>query len=92
MNTMYFALTAAFACVFALAYFVLGRVFRCPHKWELVDKTELPSRLDNLVKNGFTPVREVPASTMLAMAKVNATVVVRCDRCGKAKIIRMSNE
>jgi|KBSSwiStaDraftv2_1062776.scaffolds.fasta_scaffold03148_15 hypothetical protein len=63
---------------------------RCVHAWELVDKTELPSKLEVIRK--FWPPKQMGADELMMAAKVCATIVVRCPKCGGCKIIRMSNE
>ena len=85
------ALVVTFAWSFALALLILHRLFfRCPHKWELVDKTQLPSKIEELCKHWRPQIMHM--DELLKVAKINATVVVRCDKCGHCKIIRMSNE
>ncbi len=64
--------------------------FRCKHAWELVDKTQLPSKLEEIRK--FWPPEKMASDVMERSAKICATLVVRCPRCGNCKIIRMSNE
>lgn len=79
-----------FAWSFAFACFVLYRLFRCEHAWELVDKTQLPSKIEELRK--FWPPSKMSMDELLQVSKVCATIVVRCPRCGHCKIIKMSNE
>jgi hypothetical protein len=64
--------------------------FSCKHAWELVDKTQLPSKLEEIRK--FWPPDKMQADVMERAAKVCATLVVRCPRCGRCKVIRMTNE
>lgn len=64
--------------------------FRCKHAWELVDKTQLPSKLEEMRK--FWPPQTMSHGDLMTGAKVCATLVIRCPRCGACKIIRMSNE
>ena len=64
--------------------------FRCRHAWELVDKTQLPSRIEELCKH-WRPDR-MSMDELLKVAKICATLVVRCPKCGHCKIIRMTNE
>lgn len=63
--------------------------FRCKHAWELVDKTQLPSRLE--VMHQFWKPTTMETYRVVEAAEVRATLVVRCPKCGHCKIIRMSN-
>ena len=88
MNT-FLVVTFAWSLVAAAAtiwYFFL----RCVHAWELVDKTQLPSKIEEIAK--YWKPNQMQISQLLEAAKVCATIVVRCPRCGGCKIIRMSNE
>ena len=83
-------LAVTFAWSFALALLILGRLFRCAHKWELVDKTQMPSKIE-VLKQNWKP-SSMDMDDLVKVSKVTATIVVRCDKCGHCKIIRMSNE
>ena len=72
-----------------LAIALMFRLFRCAHAWEFIDKTKLPSKLE-VVKANFNP-QQMRETALLDAAKVKATIVVKCNRCGACKIIRMSN-
>lgn len=63
--------------------------FRCKHAWELVDKTQLPSRLEEMSK--FWKPTTMETYRVVEAAEVRATLVIRCPKCGHCKIIRMSN-
>ncbi len=63
---------------------------RCAHAWQLVDKTELPSRIEVLCKH-WRP-QQMFNSDIMEASTVRATIVMRCDRCGAAKIIHMTNK
>lgn len=88
MNT-FLVVTFAWSLVAAAAtiwYFFL----RCVHAWELVDKTQLPSKLEEMSK--YWKPNTMDALTLSEAAKVCATIVVRCPKCGGCKIIKMSND
>lgn len=74
---------------FVLAYFILRRLFRCPHQWELVDKTQLPSKIEELCKHWKPDTMTM--KELLEVSKINATIVIRCNKCGECKIMKMSN-
>ena len=84
--TLYHLYTVA-ALILALA--LIYRLFRCAHKWELVDKTELPSRIEVMCKS-WRPER-LNLTNDLEIAKSTTVIVMRCDRCGAAKIIKLHN-
>ena len=64
--------------------------FRCKHAWELVDKTQLPSKLEEMRK--FWTPSQMQVEQVITASKVCATLVIRCPLCGNCKIIKMSNE
>lgn len=75
-----------------IATILIVRLLRgpsCAHAWQLVDKTELPSRIEVMCKN-WKPAN-MYTSELMDASTVRATVVMRCDRCGAAKIIHMTN-
>jgi len=76
----------------ALSAFVLmiWGVTRCKHAWELVDKTQLPSKLEMYSK--YWKPTTLTGLELSEAAKINATLVIRCSKCGHCKIIHMSNE
>ena len=88
MNTM---LVVTFAWSFALALFILHRLFRCKHKWELVDKTEVPSQLSELRKHAWVPQQMTPENYR-GVSTIKILLCVRCPDCGAIKVIRESNE
>jgi predicted RNA-binding Zn-ribbon protein involved in translation (DUF1610 family) len=81
-------LYTGFALILALA--LLYRLFRCAHAWELVDKTEFCSQLEEVAKHGhhFTECR---GTAVDAAAKRVAVIVMRCPKCGAAKIVRIES-
>jgi hypothetical protein len=72
-----------------LIFGALYLFFRCKHAWELVDKTQLPSKLEEVCKN-WRPTTMM-TDDLFNAATIKATLVVRCPKCGHCKIIRMSN-
>lgn len=69
-----------------LATLLVVRLFkgpRCPHAWELVDKTEFASPLDIYKKNDLT-FTEAKGSAYfwLQLAQRKVVVVLRCPKCG----------
>lgn len=60
---------------------------RCEHKWELVDKTQLPSRLEEIHRQGWN-LAPMPVNFLIEAAQVKVLLVIRCDKCGAAKIVR----
>lgn len=88
MNT-FLVVTFAWSLV-AAATTIWYFFIRCVHAWELVDKTELPSKLEIMRK--FWSPKQMYGDELMKAATVCATIVVRCPRCGGCKVIRMSNE
>ena len=73
-------------CLFTVLLYV---VVRCKHQWEFVDKTEFPAPIETADKNGvdmddwdFTAWRKHE------MSKKTVVIVLRCPKCGRAKILR----
>lgn len=88
MNQTFLVVT--FAWSFAFALFVLHRFFRCKHKWELVDKTELPSQISELKKHGWLPEEMTPDSYM-GVSTIKVLLCIRCPVCGSVKVLRENN-
>lgn len=84
----------AFAVILASSglvgmWLLLWRLFRCDHAWELVDKTEFPSPIEVFKQTGV----EYPAvwpSQVIRMTARTIVLVIRCPKCGTAKIRRES--
>ncbi len=74
--------------VFALLMLALA-LFRCPHAWELVDKTELPAPIEAWAKCGATTIHYTQ-QTILELLKKKVILVIRCPNCGTAKVFRES--
>lgn len=62
---------------------------RCVHAWEFVDKTELPSRLKEMGERLASQL--VWDSDVMCAAKKWVIIVIRCPKCGAAKVFRESN-
>lgn len=65
-------------------------LFRCVHAWEFVDKTELISKLEEAKKNGIN-VNYILDWRIQEMSKKKVVIVIRCPKCGAAKVFRESN-
>jgi predicted RNA-binding Zn-ribbon protein involved in translation (DUF1610 family) len=85
--TIWMLYTAA-ALVLALA--LIYRLFRCAHAWELVDKTEFCSQMEELEKHGYN-YSVCKGDGITEATKRSATIVMRCPRCGAAKVIRVES-
>ena len=83
-------LAVTFAWSFAFAILVLNKLFGCKHKWELVDKTQLPSKIE-ILKVNWNPNR-MEMDELLKVSRVKVLIVIRCSGCGAAKVFRESND
>ena len=76
---------AAFLSISLVAiYFAVIYFFGCKHHWELVDKTEMESRLETIMKS-------VPHAFLGSWEKINLSyrrvvLAMRCSKCGRARI------
>ncbi len=63
---------------------------RCAHAWELVDKVEFSSQLEETKKLGykFSDLHGVAVDAALLRS---VTVVMRCPRCGACKILKVTS-
>lgn len=84
--TLYHLYTAA-ALILALA--LIFRLFRCAHAWELVDKTEFPSMIDESKRLGYTMNGVQGLEIMQEIYSRRVIVVMRCPKCGAAKILKL---
>ena len=90
MNPTFLVVT--FAWSFALALLVLYRLFfRCVHKWELVDKTEIPSKFSEMKKQGWMP-QGMFSSDYMSASRIKILLCIRCTACGGVKVIRENND
>lgn len=65
---------------------------RCAHWWDLVDKTEFPSPIEELQKHGNVDANFMFSSDLRRMATRTVALVLRCNRCGKSRIEKISSE
>lgn len=76
--------------VITVTLFVLWRIFGCKHFWELVDKTEMESRFETVMKTGgkfpYLYSHEVPDA-----AYKRVVLAMRCNKCGHAKIFKIDS-
>ncbi len=72
--------------LFALCMTVLALI-RCPHAWELVDKTEIPAPVEIAQKVGMQPEAYYP-SQLPGLLQRKIIIAMRCPKCGAAKIFR----
>lgn len=68
---------------------LLFRLFRCPHAWELVDKTEFPSPLE-IYKLAGVEYPEIYTSQVIRMTARTVVLVIRCPKCGKAMVKKIT--
>lgn len=87
MNTFY-AVTAGWSAAFAL--FVIWRLFRCRHHWELVDKTEMDSRLETIMKT-TGQFSYAFSSEITSAAYRRVILAMRCSKCGRAVIHKIDS-
>lgn len=69
---------------------LLMAAFRCKHAWEFVDKTEFPSKLEEATKRGVS-VSSFWNSQVESLTTKWVVIVLRCPKCGEAKVLRESN-
>lgn len=74
------------ACVVALT--LLWRFIRCPHAWDLIDKTEFPPTLDDYVRNGGVRLHSgyLSKDAIERMSSRTVVLALRCPKCGTAMI------
>jgi hypothetical protein len=63
---------------------------KCKHAWEFVDKTELPSKIEEAKKNGVD-VNDLWDSQIEEMSEKKVVIVLRCPKCGTPKIYSETN-
>lgn len=68
---------------------VLWRFCRCNHSWELVDKTEFLSPLEEAKKSGHVvSLSGMFVSEAIRFVTKVVVLVIRCPKCGAAKVLR----
>jgi hypothetical protein len=63
---------------------------RCAHPWELVDKTEIESRLETILKTSGRLAYTFP-SEIAQLAYKRVILAMRCPKCGMAKIHKIDS-
>jgi len=86
--TLYHLYTIA-GLVLALA--LVYRLFQCAHAWELVDKTEFPSIIEESKKLGVTLNNITGMDTIISVYQKKVLIVMRCDRCGAAQVTELKS-
>ena len=74
---------------YLLIYFTLVHFFGCKHVWELVDKTELESRLETITKHIQNP--EITPWERVNLSQRRLVLAMRCGKCGRAKIHKIDS-
>jgi hypothetical protein len=69
---------------------IIVKAFQCKHAWEFVDKTELPSRIEEARKHSVN-LGNFWTAQVQDMLERKVIIVLRCPKCGNAKILRESN-
>ena len=82
-------MTVTVGAVLVVALLFLWRFCRCAHPWEFVDKTELPSRLEEMKKAG--KFRPGTSEELVRCAEKWIVIVIRCPKCGAVQVFRESN-
>jgi hypothetical protein len=77
-----------FSCV-VITVVLFFRFILCQHFWDLVDKTELPPAMDTLSRSGETDSFLGPWQ-IKQMCEKTLVLVLRCSKCGKSKIRKVS--
>jgi hypothetical protein len=86
----FLAVTFAWSLVFA--FFVLRRIFSCPHDWQLVDKTEFLSALDEAKKLGVQISNLKGDDSILRFLTRRVIAVLRCTKCGGTKTLKFNSQ
>lgn len=64
------------------------KLFACTHAWEFVDKTDFPPPMETAKKNGVDISWDLTSYQITHMSKRTVVIVLRCPKCGDAKILR----
>lgn len=65
-------------------------ILHCKHAWEFVDKTELPSRIEEARKHSVN-LGNFWTGQVQEMLEKKVIIVLRCPKCGNSKILRENN-
>ncbi len=63
---------------------------RCAHAWELVDKVEFCSTMEHITKYGYK-FNDLRGDAITDVSKRSVTIVMRCPKCGKAMIEKITS-
>ena len=63
---------------------------RCAHAWELVDKVEFCSQMEEAKKLNLT-ISNIRGEAVDEVLRRSVTVVMRCPRCGACKVLRITS-
>jgi hypothetical protein len=88
---MSFFIAVAAGSSFAVTLFLLHRVLRCKHDWQLVDKTEMPSRLEIIRQGRSHEVPYLSGTDLYRIAYRRTVLAMRCSRCGHAVIHKVDS-
>jgi hypothetical protein len=69
---------------------ILWRIFSCKHYWELIDKTEIESRLETIMKTAKSFSYSF-ASDVTGAAYKRVVLALRCTKCGRARIHKIDS-
>lgn len=87
IEMMYAGLAASLFLVFLFV------ALRCKHAWEFVDKTEFPPAILEYRRSGGVSLHfgYFSDSRVHQMCQKTIVIVLRCPKCGAAKILRESH-
>ena len=69
-------------------------MFGCDHKWQVLDKTVIPSKMEVMGKNmrSFAGINGSAFPLDFdTLAKETVVITFSCERCGKLKIVKETN-
>ena len=73
-----------------LSLVVLYLLFRCKHDWEPVVERELPSKAEELKKNGENIATWKRPEHLIQIATKTVVAIISCKKCGAVKIFKVS--
>ncbi len=66
---------------------LLRLLLGCTHKWEVLDKVDMPSPYEQVTRNGEV----LKSCSGVHMFTKQATTVLACANCGAMKVVRTRN-
>jgi tRNA 2-selenouridine synthase SelU len=66
-------------------------IWNCKHDWKILDKTMLPSKMEELTRFGGGFKGTAFAVDFDDMCQKNLVLTCACTKCGKLEVIRESN-